>query len=142
MRPSRRPSRHQRPLSVVFVDLDGFQEINDSLGHRVGDDVLAEVASRSGRWRARATRWPGVRRRVRHRVRGRLADAAATTLSRFRQAVRRPLESSPRYVLAASIGVAVWEPSQGSAPDADLLVRTADEAMYASKASGRDRVTW
>ena len=69
-------------------------------------------------------------------------DAAATTAERFRQAVRRPLECiPPRYALAASIGVAVWEPAQESAPDADLLLRTADEAMYASKASGRDRVT-
>ena len=136
-------SRSRRPLSVVFVDLDGFKAINDSLGHRVGDDVLVEVASRL-RSVARAgdsvARYGGDEFVI--VCEDATPDAAATTAERFRQAVRRPLECvPPRYAVAASIGVAVWEPAQGSAPDADLLVRTADEAMYASKASGRDRVT-
>ena len=139
----RRGLPHRRPLSVVFVDLDGFKAINDSLGHRVGDDVLAEVASRL-RSVARAgdsvARYGGDEFVI--VCEDATPDAAATTAERFRQAVRRPLECvPPRYAVAASIGVAVWEPAQGSAPDADLLVRTADEAMYASKASGRDRVT-
>ena len=136
-------SRSRRPLSVVFVDLDGFKEINDSLGHRVGDDVLAEVASRLrsvARGGDSVARYGGDEFVI--VCEDATPDAAATTAERFRQAVRGPLECvPPRYVVAASIGVAVWEPSQGSVPDADLLVRTADEAMYASKASGRDRVT-
>ena len=56
--------------------------------------------------------------------------------------VGRPLDSvPPRYDVAASIGVAVWEPGDGAEPTADFLLRTADEAMYASKDAGRDRVT-
>ena len=56
--------------------------------------------------------------------------------------MRRPLESvPPRYAVAASIGVAVWEPAQSPTAHADLLLRLADEAMYASKGAGRDRVT-
>ena len=138
-------SRSRRPLSVVFVDLDGFKAINDSLGHRVGDEVLAEVAARL-RSVARAgdsvARYGGDEFVI--VCEDAAPDAGATIAERFRQAVRRPLERvPPRYAVAASIGVAVWEPAQGSAPDADLLLRTADEAMYASKALGpRPRHRW
>jgi diguanylate cyclase (GGDEF)-like protein len=136
-------ARSRRPVSVVFVDLDGFKAINDSLGHRVGDDVLIEVASRL-RSVARAgdsvARYGGdefvvVCEDAAH-------EAAANIAERFRQAVRRPLDSvPPRYAIAASIGVAVWDPSNGAEPSTDLLLRIADEAMYGSKDAGRDRVT-
>lgn len=136
-------SRNRRPLSVVFVDLDGFKAINDSLGHRIGDDVLAEVASRL-RSVARAgdsvARYGGDEFVI--VCEDAAPDAASTIAERFRRAVRQPLDSvPPRYAVAASIGVAVWEPAQGPAPTADLLLRAADAAMYASKGAGRDRVT-
>ena len=69
-------------------------------------------------------------------------EAAANIAERFRQAVRRPLDSvPPRYAIAASIGVAVWDPANGAEASTDLLLRIADEAMYGSKDAGRDRVT-
>ena len=136
-------SRNGRPLSVVFLDLDGFKAINDSLGHRVGDDVLVEIASRL-RSVARAgesvARYGGDEFVI--VCEDAASEAGATIAERFRLAVRRPLESvPPGYAVAASIGVAVWEPAQSPTADADLLLRLADEAMYTSKGAGRDRVT-
>ena len=136
-------TRNGRPLSVVFVDLDGFKAINDTLGHRVGDDVLVEVAARL-RSVARAgdsvARYGGDEFVI--ICEDAAAPASATVAERFREAVGRPLDSvPPRYDIAASIGVAVWEPGERPEPTPDLLLRIADEAMYASKDAGRDRVT-
>jgi diguanylate cyclase (GGDEF)-like protein/PAS domain S-box-containing protein len=135
--------RGGRPLSVLFLDLDGFKTINDDLGHRPGDEVLVEVAARL-RSAARAgdpvARYGGDEFVVVCDDAG--ADEAEVVAERFRQEVGRPLDSvPPRYSVAASIGVAVWQPGSGVTPNADLLLRIADQAMYASKHAGRDRVT-
>jgi diguanylate cyclase (GGDEF)-like protein/PAS domain S-box-containing protein len=136
-------NRSGRPLSVVFVDLDGFKAINDELGHRIGDEVLVEVAHRL-RGAARAgdqvARYGGDEFVVVCED----ADAAAGGIvaERLRLEVRRPLSSiPPAYPIAASLGVATWRPSEGSSPSTATMLRAADEAMYASKHAGRDRVT-
>ena len=135
-------ARSGSPLSVVFVDLDGFKEINDGLGHRIGDDVLAEIALRL-RSAARAgdivARFGGDEFVV--VCEDASTEAVAIVAERFRRVVGRPLDSvPPHYAIAASVGVAVWDPATAPAAGTDLL-RTADEAMYASKRAGRDRVT-
>ncbi len=136
-------ARSGRPLSLVFLDLDGFKSINDELGHRVGDKVLTEVADRlQGVTRAgdRVARYGGDEFVV-------VCDdadesAGAAIAERYRLEVRRPLASVPaRYTIAASIGVVTWTPRTGDVVSADRLVRVADEAMYSSKHGGRDRVT-
>ena len=135
--------RDGRPLSVVFVDLDGFKTINDELGHRVGDEVLTEVADQL-RAVARAgdpvARYGGDEFVV--VCENADSDDGAIIAERFRRAVREPLASvPPRYAVAASIGVATWHPIHGAATSTDGLLRAADEAMYRSKRAGRDRVT-
>jgi len=136
-------TRSGRPLSLVFLDLDGFKAINDDLGHRVGDQVLAEVAGRLrgvARGGDLTARYGGDEFVV--ICDDADADAGAVIAERFRLEVRRPLASVPaRYTIAASIGVVTWVPQRGDAVTADRLVRVADEAMYSSKHGGRDRVT-
>jgi diguanylate cyclase (GGDEF)-like protein len=128
----------------VFIDLDGFKPINDALGHRIGDDVLVEIADRL-RGVARASdpvaRYGGDEFVI--VCENADAESAGVLAERFRHEVGLPLTSvPPRYSVAASIGVATWTPDDTSdVPEAERLIRLADEAMYASKRSGRDRVT-
>lgn len=139
-------ARNGRPLSLVFVDLDGFKAINDELGHRVGDEVLVQVAARL-RSVARAGDHPVARYGGDEFVvvcENADSEAGAIIAERFRQEIRKPLGGvSPRYSVAASIGVATWCPVDATSAtlDADAILRAADEAMYDSKRSGRDRVT-
>jgi two-component system cell cycle response regulator len=126
--------RHGRPMAVAMVDLDRFKAVNDHHGHQVGDQVL--IAS------ARALK-EAVRAED---VLGRLGgeefmallpdtgpEAAAATAERLRAAVAAAGGPVP---VTASVGWAVV--AQGE--DADGVVRRADEALYAAKAAGRDRV--
>lgn len=136
--------RDARPLSIVFIDLDGFKAVNDALGHRVGDEVLVEVAERL-RGVARASdpvaRYGGDEFVI--VCENADAEAAGVIAERFRHEVGRPLTSvPPSYGVAASVGVATWTPDDtADDPEPERLIRLADEAMYASKRGGRDRVT-
>ncbi|WP_196249052.1 EAL domain-containing protein [Rhodococcoides fascians] len=128
-----------RGVAALWIDLDGFKEINDRFGHRAGDIVLATVANRL----QQAAR--------RHDIVGRLGgdefailvtraedlDGLEVLAHRILQDIRNPitLADSTAYI-AASIGIAVY-PGDGST--ADQLLHNADTAMYAAKKSGRDR---
>ena len=124
-------------VAVLFLDLDHFKEINDTLGHAVGDEVLAQVAERL---RA-ATRG----RDILGRLGGDEFMVIAEGLSRPEQAelvARKALSSLDRpvdvdgqdYAISASVGISVF-PDDGR--DVDELIRNADSAMYLAKASGR-----
>jgi diguanylate cyclase (GGDEF)-like protein/PAS domain S-box-containing protein len=135
----------QRKTSValVFVDLDGFKPINDTLGHAAGDQVLAEISER-------------LREVVRREdTVGRLggdefvvlcedADEATALLiaERIRESIRQPFPGvADGFLVTASIGVAVHSPESSRSMTGEGLLHEADEAMYRSKTEGKDRVT-
>ncbi len=119
--------------SLLFLDLDDFKTINDSLGHREGDRVLVELAHRIGE----AVREADLVARIggdEFAVLAETADDATLELlaERLLAAVRRPLLLDGRELrLSASIGIATG----GVAED---LLRNADLAMYAAKRRGGD----
>jgi diguanylate cyclase (GGDEF)-like protein len=131
-----RARRENRTPAVMFLDLDDFKTINDSLGHAAGDEVLVECARRlDGRIRGAdvAARFGGDEFAV--LVEGHYAvDAAAVIADRVHATLETPvrLEQDEVYV-HASIGIA----GAGASSTADEIVRNADLAMYSAKADGK-----
>ena len=137
-------SRHRRlghRLAVLFVDLDGFKLINDSLGHAAGDQLLRQVAERfSGAVRDGDTvgRFGGDEFLVLCEEAEDEAGALAVA-DRLAQALEQPLVvAESETFVRASIGIALAEPDDAAAT-AESLVRNADVAMYRAKEQGRDR---
>jgi diguanylate cyclase (GGDEF)-like protein len=129
--------RHLRPMAVMFMDLDGFKHINDSLGHAMGDKLLQSVANRlvaCARASDTVSRQGGdefvvLLPEIDH------ADGAAMAASKMLKAVAEPhaIDEHELYV-TASIGVSIF-PDDGQ--DAETLVKHADTAMYQAKQDGR-----
>ncbi|TFV58135.1 EAL domain-containing protein [Geodermatophilus sp. DF01-2] len=135
-----RPDRG--PVSVLFLDIDGFKDVNDSLGHDAGDDLLRQVAGRlTGSTRAGDT--VGRLGGDEFVVLCRDCDTvgAEALADRCRASIDRPFDLGGRLVrLGVSIGVATAPESRPSPMRSTDLVRDADLAMYAAKAAGRNRV--
>jgi two-component system cell cycle response regulator len=125
--------RHGHPLSVAVCDLDRFKTINDTHGHKTGDQVLV-AAAHAMATHLRAEDALG-------RLGGEeflvlLPDTGADAAVRFAERMRAEVAAAPSPVpITVSIGLATWD---GEAPE-ELLQR-ADEALYAAKDAGRDRV--
>jgi diguanylate cyclase (GGDEF)-like protein len=136
----------QRPgrgaVTVLFLDVDGFKEVNDSLGHEVGDDLLRQLAARlTGCTRSCDTvgRLGGDEFVVLCRDCD-TAGAEALAL-RFQSAFDEPFALGTRTArLTASIGIATTGADDVAAVRSTDLVRDADLAMYAAKRAGRNRV--
>lgn len=134
----RQSSRDGLQVAVVFIDLDNFKPINDSLGHAVGDAFLKEVARRlSGNLRASDTvaRFGGDEFVV---VMGQLVsqNVAHTRVTDLLEILRKPtLIRGQELATTASMGIAM---APADARSFESALRKADVAMYESKSNGRN----
>ena len=128
--------RHMQ-CAILYIDIDEFKSVNDSLGHPIGDELLKTVASRlracieDGDFIARlgGDEFAIVRADVTDR------DAVIALINRVHDAIRQPCDCLGHQISSdASIGIALT-PQDGT--DLDQLLKHADLAMYAAKADGR-----
>jgi diguanylate cyclase (GGDEF)-like protein/PAS domain S-box-containing protein len=132
-------ARHRKNVAVLFLDLDGFKHINDSLGHAIGDKLLRSVARRlvmCVRDADTVSRQGGDEFVVLLSEVERSEDAAITARRMLEcVAAVHSIDQHDLHV-TTSIGVSVY-PHDGL--DSDTLVKNADTAMYQAKANGRQR---
>jgi diguanylate cyclase len=133
-----RAQRHPGVLAVMFIDLDGFKDVNDSLGHAAGDQLLVDVAERlraSLRPADTAARLGGDEFAVLVEDLGH-PDEALAVADRLLAALAVPFAiRGKELVIGASVGIA----HNVTGMDVDSLLRNADVAMYTAKNSGRGR---
>ncbi|MDJ0759327.1 MAG: EAL domain-containing protein [Woeseiaceae bacterium] len=139
-------------VGVVYVDLDNFKLINDSLGHSIGDSLLKDIADRlaasvrrddfiAGSGKSRGLQLarlggdeftvllPGLE----------TIEQADAVSDRLVSVLKQPVEcNGHRFVVTPSVGIAVY-PEDGH--DLETLMKNADTALHHAKASGRDQVT-
>ncbi len=129
----------QKEVSGIFIDLDKFKEVNDTLGHKAGDDVLVEVARRLRRYvrpSDTVARLGGDEFFILlwsdHEIP--VMDIA----NRIREAVERPIPVEGGVAeVSASIGLSRQSPGM---LNLDALIQNADEALYMAKSLGRNQV--
>jgi len=153
-----RSGRDGGEIALLFCDLDGFKDVNDTSGHAAGDAVLVEIAGRLlaavreddfvarvggdefvvvlQPWLASADAGSACARRIPDR------QGALEVAERLATALRQPIPVGDRvHVVTASIGLAYAPDTAGTEPStSESLLRAADAAMYRAKGGGKDRV--
>lgn len=136
-------ARRRRGLAgVLYIDLDGFKEVNDSRGHATGDQLLQQVAQRLARCvRSEDTvaRIGGDEFGIVLAALARAQDCEAVAV-KIIAALAQPFEVGAGVVsISASVGAALF-PAHGE--DTAVLLAHADAAMYAAKSAGKNRFSW
>lgn len=139
-------NRSERPLALMFLDLDHFKEINDTLGHDMGDALLKETAQRILKC-LRGANGVGYMENVARLggdeftiVLSELNDTsgAEVVAKRVLEQLAQPFQLGKELVhISASIGIVETFPNEGI--DTDTLIKYADIAMYDAKQKGRNR---
>jgi diguanylate cyclase (GGDEF)-like protein len=136
-----RSRRTDEPLSVILIDIDHFKDVNDTLGHAAGDEVLIEVTDRAqaslrsydtfGRMGGEEflVVAPGTASQTAERLADRLLEALRTPAF-------QPTGSHSELFVTASAGVATLSDEDTGV---DAMLARADEALYRAKSEGRDR---
>lgn len=131
--------RYQNGVTVVFLDIDNFKLINDSLGHRAGDDLLKTLAKRMVRCVRRTdtvVRLGGDEFVIVLFDQAHNGDGITTIIEEIRDTIREPVELNGQiYQVTCSMGIASY-PNDGA--DAETLLMNADAAMYHAKEMGRN----
>ena len=134
--------REPQPFALLFIDLDNFKNINDSLGHAAGDDVLRQTAERLKRCVRETdtvTRLGGDEFTI-ILAHIRSARDPESVAEHILQAMAVPFAiAGDEHFLSASIGIALY-PEDGAS--AEHLLRNADTAMYRAKEGGRARFVY
>ena len=131
--------RYDSWVTVVFLDLDNFKTVNDSLGHNAGDELLKTVATRMKscvRSTDTVVRLGGDEFVILLLDQPKSADIISQTLQKIRTAIAKTVHLEGHDLkVTSSIGIANY-PNDGT--DADTLLANADAAMYRAKETGRD----
>jgi diguanylate cyclase (GGDEF)-like protein/PAS domain S-box-containing protein len=132
-------ARRQRyKIALLFIDLDGFKDVNDSLGHAVGDLFLQNVAERLSRWAREqdtVARLGGDEFLIMLSHIGDAADAAVAGERLMDAMTAEFIVEGHSLHVSCSIGISVF-PEHGA--DCETLIKNADAAMYSAKADGRN----
>lgn len=131
--------RYDRCVTVVFIDLDNFKHINDSLGHDIGDELLRQVADRMQRL-VRGTdtvvRLGGDEFVIVLFDQPEKTESVVGTIERLRSKIAEPMHIGPHVLeVTPSMGLASF-PADGT--DVNTLLKNADSAMYQAKDLGRN----
>jgi diguanylate cyclase (GGDEF)-like protein len=138
-----RAVREPQQMGLLFMDIDGFKDVNDQYGHEAGDELLIQFAQRltdAVRDVDTVARLAGDEFTViLERLHG--PSDAQTVADKVLEAMRLPFPLRAATVnVSTSIGVAMFDPDQHITQD--NLVARADGAMYAAKNAGKNRVEW
>ncbi|HYD81128.1 MAG TPA: diguanylate cyclase [Paucimonas sp.] len=134
-----RINRSGQELAIMFLDLDGFKSVNDTLGHHAGDELLREFAERlksAVRKSDTVARWAGDEFIVILEKSTLSIDAVHAVARKIMKAMEQPFACGGGRIVSTSIGIAFFKRGQESASE---FISRADAAMYVAKRNGKNQ---